>query len=224
MGGQTFAKYITSQETSATATVAKWGFVANAQNDLFGTMYDGAGSITDVVGNAVVVSEDTDNLVAPGAKGELTFSVIGTAEVDAIVSINPGDTAWTEVALYEDNANVLDDTPYLPMNWTLTYSEKIGDAAANTGTVKDMKNIYAFLNNDAHKALRVEAGTSIEYTYTLSWNWSFYKDNATDLLDTYLGYMVSGETTALPDNYDDAANISVLSSSLNLSVSATQAQ
>ena len=223
MGGQTFAKYISTQETSATATVAKWGFVANAQNDLFGTMYNGAGSITTVASDAVVVSEDQDNLVAPGAKGTLTFSVIGQAEVDAMISINPGAEAWTEVALYEDNANTLTATPYLPMNWTLTYSEKIGDAAANTGTVEDMKNIYTFFNNDAHKALRVEAGTEIEYTYTLSWNWSFYVDDDTDLLDTYLGYMISG-TDELPENYNDANNPSVLSSSLSLTVSATQAQ
>lgn len=223
MGGQTFAKYISTKETDATATVAKWGFVANAQNDLFSTLYDGTGSITTVESNAVIVSEDTDNIVAPGAKGQLTFSVIGTAEVDAIISIDPGTEVWTEVTLWEDDANVLLDTPYLPMNWELSYSEDL-DGVINTGTVEGMENIYDFLNDAAHKNLRVEAGVSVEYSYTLSWNWEFHVDDATDLLDSYLGYMNAGKKDALPENYNADDNKSVLSSTLSLTVSATQTQ
>ena len=40
MGGQTFAKYITTQETADTATVAKWGLTAQIDaSTMFGSAY-----------------------------------------------------------------------------------------------------------------------------------------------------------------------------------------
>ena len=110
LGGYTFAKYITSQSTGTQqATVAKWGFVVNViANDLFSEQYKGEGvhATRDEAGvNVQVETAGTaakNNLVAPGTKGEMTFSVTGKAEVLAKIAASIDTTttgAFSEVKL-----------------------------------------------------------------------------------------------------------------------------
>ena len=106
MSVSTFAKYTTSATTgSNTATVAKWGFVVNAQaGGLFADQYGGTDSgLADayVSGDTVFVDANgSGNVVAPGTTGSLTFSITGTAEVRSQVTVT---ASGTDVALTYDS-------------------------------------------------------------------------------------------------------------------------
>lgn len=99
--GGTLAKYITKDQGSDSARVAKFGVVASAKGDLFGTSYandgttyvsdsksqvvhfDGCATNTGLTVNAYQQATGADRVVAPGTfnnKG-MTFQVKGTPEV-----------------------------------------------------------------------------------------------------------------------------------------------
>lgn len=84
--GGTFAKYVASGTGTDTARVAKFGVTVTASGTLFAEEY-----ITDDTGVATiaksVVSSNTDKLVAPGTKGNMTsMTLTGTPEVAVRVS------------------------------------------------------------------------------------------------------------------------------------------
>lgn len=166
----TFAKYTTSGDSTDTARVAKWGVtVAGTNNSMFKTTYDGT-----VVAQA---NDDgtTDNVVAPGTKGELTAVVLsGKPEVnvkvtnDATVSL----TGWT----------VDTNTYYCPLE------VKVGDT-----TLKGSDYTSATLFEDAIEGAvndttaTYAAGTDLatDGCPNISWEWK-YEGNS-DANDTKLG-------------------------------------
>ena len=228
MGGKTYAKYFTESNVPAqTATVAKWGFVINVGNkDLFGENYDASGAIVaDGNASAVIVSGRTDTkVIAPGAKGSLTVTVGGSAEVNTIVTLNPGASTWTEVQLTDSKGTVdtADDFVYNPMNWTSTGSYKVGTAAEVSLAATGAENIYTKLNafaDPVSNGIFVKAGETFTLTLNLSWDWEFEVDATTNIYDTYFGAKANDDAYA-------ATNISFdsLSSAIALTVQATQTQ
>ena len=99
----TFAKYVTSDETSDSARVAKWGVVASVKGDMFGSTYagkDAGNGIITYETHGGTVSDDLlpaerEFLVAPGTQNikAMTISVSGTPEVATKVIIDAPETA-----------------------------------------------------------------------------------------------------------------------------------
>ena len=96
--GGTFAKYVTTDSAQDTARVAKFGVVATASGDLFGSTYnkvdEGNKIITySVNGGTVSAKEDSAEVVAPGTKNDtgLSLSVAGTPEVATKVTLGSAD-------------------------------------------------------------------------------------------------------------------------------------
>lgn len=107
----TFAKYVTGDEKSDSARVAKWGVTTNISGALFGAHYNdfeaaeganqiAAGYIGSVDSHAegAVLDEtaEEENIVAPGTKSEnMTISIAGTPEVSGKIEVTV-DGAVTE--------------------------------------------------------------------------------------------------------------------------------
>ena len=177
MGGQTFAKYIDTYTAPAQqATVAKWGFVitASASNGAaFSKTYDSEANPS--------VKSSTKELVAPGTKGNVTFEVNGTAEVDANIEFY--FESYTPVYLQKAG------TYYYPIIWTI-------------GTVKT-EDPDTLLAEASKLTATYEAESNATATFTISWEWPYSSSAANDKLDTILGYAAAtGSETGTYEGYE----------------------
>lgn len=172
-GGNTYAKYITSKNVPAqTATVAKFGFVINANTtNLFSTKYAKDGDAVSMTKNdsglGVAAISAT---VAPGTSGSMTFSINGSAEVA------------TKLSFAMTDANIKDVTmgDYQPVKWTL--NDGTTNLAENTTLAKVKDKLLA----DGEEFAPM---TTVNKTYTLSWAWAFEgTETNANVMDTLLGY------------------------------------
>ena len=199
-GAYTYSKYVTSKEGAGSATVAQWGFevsMTNGENAGFSTKYDQTG-VANESGAAIVAGTSTEgNIVAPGAKGSMTFTVGGSAEVLAKIKTTVESTSEISLTLKQADKSVV----YYPIKYTLKEGE---NALVTNGTMENVKTKIGEIQ-DLNKT--VDANTTItEKTYTLSWEWVF--ESATlvvdeensytvqcDELDTILGKIAAEDTT-----------------------------
>ena len=229
-GGYTMSKYVTKKSVKDNkAQVAKWGFTIETQNvdKLFSDKYKAGGTVAST-GDALIVKADTDgtNLVAPGTKGSMTFTVAGKAEVLAKVSVAmnvaDGKAAIEDVVLNYKKGETAGT--YSPVKWTLTRKSKgetVATALVNEGTLANVQTELAKLYN-ANTAI----ATELNDEYTLSWAWAF--ENAanpdTDALDTLLGWTANG--TTIPGDYgftvEKAGTCTNISFSIEISVTQVQ--
>lgn len=206
MGAMTYSRYVTSNsmDQAATATVAKWGYVVNVNaNDMFAETYESKDSGKDklaiaAAGDDVVRVTSAGAIVAPGTTGSMTINYNGQAEVLAELVI---DVA----AGYSDVALVLKDgSTYNPVKWTLSDSSS---TLVNKGTLAEL---VAELETNT----TLTASTSVNETYTITWEWALdgTETNA-NLYDTILGYMANNESATLTSaqlqglNIDDLADV-----------------
>ena len=196
----TFAKYVTTDNGTDSARVAKWGVQVQIANDLnlFGESYvKDDQNVTNVnFTNTVEVNTAGTNLVAPGTKNTITFTISGAPEVAVDVAVvmnvrsdvviprgtdikqgNPNDTDEANA-----NANTLGDD-YTPVVFTL---KKSGDTTIATGTLTQIKAGLESLS------AKYGPNTTLNETYTLSWEWAFEGEGVNDAADTYLGNVAAG--------------------------------
>ena len=183
-GSQTYAKYVESTEVDAkSATVAKWGFVYNADiSKLFGDAYDLDGDDGSTVGvytadSSLVVkaSASAKNVVAPGTKGQMTFSIIGEAEVDVDLDITM-PTSVTDIFLDTDGVA---GGRYYPLKWTLSLDDT-NDGNSNYTALVENKNLADCLNELSDK-YHYPAGTPVYLNYKLEWRWDLTNSGKTEV-------------------------------------------
>ena len=186
MGGQTFAKYIETNEVKdQTAVVAKWGVVI--QNSIEGI--DGATGKTvfSKENDAGTVESSSQNVVAPGTEGGVTIKITGVPQVAAKISF----------ALTIDDVSLTGPSTYYPIVWTIT--EGAESKNFNGSTVADGKTVQSEMT-DYLVAKEYEPNVSLERTVTISWAWSFDGD---DDMDTLCGNAAAnGNTTKDVDDND----------------------
>lgn len=200
-GGYTLSKYVTKKSETGSASVAKWGYTITADaSGLFGKDYKFAATnstVTNDTTGLTVSANNTDrtNRVAPGTTGSMTFSVKGTAEVLAQVTIS---IAGNDVQLvYTEGTDTTTEKTYAPIKWTL----KKGDTAVaglENVSFEKLKTGLASYKSDA-----IAPGATPNETYTLSWVWDF-DDNGkgtNDGLDTLLGMIASDSTVTENGTY-----------------------
>ncbi len=207
----TFAKYVSTANSSDTARVAKWGVaISVANNSNFKSEY--GYDTTDVTDNrnsnsAVLAFNATDKLVAPGTKS-------GTAENDGIVfTISGRPEVATKIDITMD---VTKDVfvkgadgvaVYEPVKFTLKQLKGYdGNAVSeddvvlvNGGTLSDVEKVLEAYAATAY----YKADSDLDATFQLTWEWVF-GDNTNDANDTLLGNLAAGtvtgytEVTAMP--------------------------
>ena len=177
-----FAYYMSTDNTSDEARVAKWGVVIEYDNvDMFKTTYE--------TGNETVVSSTTEDVVAPGTAGDLTgITITGTPEVDVKVEQKAELTltGWT----------LPDGTEYCPI------VIKVGDeeikmtttVAAFETAVENAIAAKSVERYEANSNLAADADDSVDVNddVVVSWYWDF-DDNDT-AKDTALGNAAAGLT------------------------------
>ncbi|MBR2915143.1 MAG: hypothetical protein IKC06_04985 [Clostridia bacterium] len=195
----TFAKYVTSGESTDTARVAKWGVTITPNGTAFGTAYksaDGKISATYTAATDSVNHDSTvDNLdlVAPGTGDTVVdMTISGAPEVDVHVQYTATITltGWT----YDDDKNpATPEVEYCPIYFTIG-TETYGI----TGTTKDALDhgyaTVAELKAAVETAISsfsadYEANSNLSSVVTpdISWNWDYYSTAANDVKDTALG-------------------------------------
>lgn len=191
--GGTFAKYVTSDTGTDSARVAKFGVEITANGTMFAKEYDT--DDTNVAGTIAqsVVSSDESKLVAPGTKGNMvSMTLTGTPEVAVRVQ-------YAATLTLNDNWKGADGKFYCPLQikipeydaetqtWgnVLVDGTKFDNAEALRREVENRINAFSAtyaagtplnsLTAEDHKAPSV------------SWEWPFHHDDASDIKDTYLG-------------------------------------
>lgn len=173
MGGQTFAKYIETNETgSKTAVVAKWGVVIqNSIESASKPIFEKENANGTVIGK-------TQEVVAPGTEGSVTVTISGTPEVASRISFN---VTIDDVSL-KDKAGTKDT--YYPIVWSVSEGAvKETFTGANAQT-----NLTNYL-----VAKEYAPNLSLDRTVTIGWSWAFEGDNA---MDTICGNAAANTVTA----------------------------
>lgn len=209
-GGYTLSKYVTKKSETGSASVAKWGYTIEANADkLFGTKYtfDNKNSVvTDSNAKLTVAASDAKtNKVAPGTTGSMTFTVKGTAEVLAQLSISMTDVQDVKLVYKKGTAGA--DTEYAPVKWTLKKNDTVVKVKLNESdaTATDLSGVSlaAIQKGLATVSTITPNATEINDTYTISWVWEFENKTAnatseqkeeTDSLDTLLGMVANAGT------------------------------
>lgn len=185
----TYAKYVTTNSGADSARVAKWGVgIKTTTKGLFSHSYanndkiNGAAAGTSV--SVTSLGNETDYLLAPGTSGSTTIQLTGTPEVAVDVKfvmdvesdvIIPSRTKLSEEkTLFES---------YTPVVFKLTDS---GNNELGSGTLSEIKAAFTGLSKQHGP------NTSLNETYTLSWEWPFEGDS---VADTYLGNVAAGLIT-----------------------------
>lgn len=204
--GGTFAKYVTVDDGSGTARVAKFGVAVSVDSDtMFDTKYAIKDAAEDVNGNdieySVVSANGTDKLVAPGTSedGTLKFSVKGAPEVavkvelaltinnDVFLAKNNDGEEYRDYTTADTNAKFTLTEDYTPVVFTL----KQGDTVVASGTLDDIDTALSDISGNyaPNTDLTTELGD-----YTLSWAWAF---DVNDKADTLLGNLAADTATGV---------------------------
>lgn len=269
MIGTTFAKYVTGDQATDTARVAKWGITVSTSGTLFGTDYeeysaaDTADRIT-ATSTSVSAFNGTDSIVAPGTKNTVGFQVAvkGDPEVkynttaakvgtisdivlkkgnygvmvkvpdNAAINVDTDFTAnkiykssdeiaFTKVTAYAalgagenfyrliDTTNVAAD--YYPIAWTVTKTGALADISA---TDKNLDTILGEMVTNI-SGLDGNANAEVNSSYTLTWEWAFEVNEATNKMDTILGHLaadVANDGMAIVKTNDDFATVTIIDS------------
>ena len=190
MGAMTYSRYITTGTTTQTATAAKWGFVVNVNADnLFGTQYgevaDKLAKVTTSSTGIVVKTDATADVVAPGTKGSMTFSISGEAEVLAKITISVTNVS-----------EIFDGISGYPVKWTLT--KTVNSTTDTLVTAGRLSDVVTAINTGATTIQPGDPATSAG-TYELSWAWAFDVDETTNLKDTVIGMKANNASVAFTD-------------------------
>ena len=184
----TFAKYITETEVNDAARVAYWGFDAEATQEF--KLFDH--------GDAKIVSETDDKVIAPGSTAEARFAFGYTNATTPEITAPEVDYTFTVAVETTGTYDALDANP--SFTW---YLEKNGEKVRDYNTVADLVAAIKALSGEDDGVVEYTAGdlpdafTSADEVYTIGWNWAFDDgsdtkddfDNEQNLIDTAMGNM-----------------------------------
>ena len=185
----TLAKYTTSDSAGDTARVAKWGVAVNVTgDDAFGLKYN---DVIEAEGTKVV-SNNGDNVLAPGTNGTLlTASITGKPEVavnvNVTVDLDLGDKWLVSGSVYCPLVITVNGTPY-----------KID--ATNTDTAKLEAAVEAAIRTALGHGDHGANDDTLAKSVTVLWSWAFSTDAATDAKDTALGDLAVAPTVTMSIN------------------------
>lgn len=199
--GGTFAKYVTSVDSSDKARVAYWGFQSDNSMDITGLFSDTYGTTVDSVNG--------DDVIAPGTAGSTTFQFAWdedtTAWEGAKVNVTGPEVAYNFSVKVDE---VCDDliTGNTNIQWRLnktvdgtktsgswgTWDALISSILSLSGTTTTYNGTGSQTVTTKYDPNTLPAGfTSADETYTIEWQWLINDvENETDaqnVKDTAMG-------------------------------------
>ncbi len=182
--GGTMAKYVTSDNSTDNASVAKWGVTVTGTADTFKEAYAKDDSLFTLAANTVV---STGKVVAPGTSGSMAaFTISGTPEVAVNVkfvgTLDLGDK-WVDSA----------SAYYCPIEITVGDTTFKGNDYASVDLFETAVNdeIKTFSKD---YAANTNLSTSVDNAPAISWAWKFTGND--DVKDTYLGNQAAAGNAA----------------------------
>lgn len=207
----TYAKYVTTDNGTDKARVAKWGVIIDVEGSLFERAYKHQPAeylANEQVDTITVQAFDTADVLAPGTANNngMIITLKGQPEVDTNIefSITADKDVVLPAGTYRDYTSA-DETAtftlseeYRPVKFTLTNAagEKVvdkGSLAAVETYLEGLNKIYHTNTNLATEIAKGDAGT-----FQLTWEWAFDAANnpnalpTNDQADTYLGNLAAG--------------------------------
>ena len=194
----TFAKYVSNDEGSDDARVARWGVKVDVTADAFADKY--------INGETKAISIDGEDIVAPGtAKNDaVKIKISGKPEVSAKISVTDGVVNETSKLKETQDFIVLDNAEwtipatsgtevYCPLVFVVNNQEysNVADAEALATTVN---GAIAQIVNGWTVTPNQQIGTN-DYELTIGWYWAF---DGNDTKDTLLGNKAAGDATVDP--------------------------
>ncbi|WP_165247619.1 hypothetical protein [Adlercreutzia sp. ZJ141] len=213
--GATYAKYVTSDDATDTARVAKWGVTFAADTDLFSQSYKDA-AVTDDTATVKVGTTDVKNLVAPGTTGTgfgVMESNTAKPEVSYGVTIELKGDAKMPMLKYRPNDG--SETNYEPVKFTVSNGTTVLKQDMDLQALKEFfdgtKSLYVYdigadryyvdENLDGTIDDAEKAGDKAQTTapsINVKWEWKYEGTDPNkalyDELDTILGNDSSGSS------------------------------
>lgn len=189
----TFAKYVTSDEASDSARVAKWGVTVDVKGDAFGEAYaEGTDSVEVIYDTETATvkasTSDKENVLAPGTTGTLvSIDVEGKPEVEVEIETVATlvMTGWA-VDVTDDNT----DNPvyYCPVEITVGSNTYSGNSYSSiddfvSAVLGAINSNTTYNPNDDLSAVK---------DLNVTWKWKF--DGNDDVKDTALGNLGNAPT------------------------------
>ena len=178
----TFAKYVSTVNGTATASVAKWAFTGNDIDiatdktftfDLFATIKD----TSDAAEEDVLKDDDKVVKIAPGTSGSFAINLTNASEVNAKYTVdytvtnnaglpieysaNGENWSSTLADITEAVAVDIDDTTSINVYWRWAYETADGDGSVTAGDEADTTDGIAEATNDNSVQLTVVATVTL---------------------------------------------------------------
>lgn len=208
----TYAKYVSEINLSDDARVAKWqiglGTGINEKLDLFHESYDYDGNTVvkalsrDLVKEGEDTADTLDNVVAPGTKGQYTFSLDGIIETNYTLKVNATGTNGVKLAYQEDETvdGVTSTVTknYDPIKFYVSTSKTEDIDTVSADKLMTFEQLLTTLNGLYSGTTNTvfAPGTVDNTEYTIYWKWDFEVDDATNKLDTKLGNEIAKDPTS----------------------------
>lgn len=151
--GGTFAKYVTSAESTDTARVAKWGVKFAVHTSLFAESYKDT-AVTDNTATVKVSTTDNTKLVAPGTNGTgllVKNEAAAEPEVSYNVTIKLADNSTMPKLTYTPSAAGGTAQTYEPVKFT------VWNGTTQLGEALSLSDLTSLFN-----------GTNVIYKYDVS--------------------------------------------------------
>ncbi len=186
-GAYTYSRYVTQDGGSGSANVARWGFSLNVTSEaettvsedgdpFFAQSYENDGEAG--TSNTIAVAQSNrGNIVAPGTKGNAVFTVSGTAEVNAQISMAISEIS-SDIYLTLVDADATGTTiEYHPVRFTLSQYSSGNWTALDGFSNLSVEEMQTMLTGENATKIEVAANASATaYNFKLEWQWSFEPD------------------------------------------------
>ena len=190
----TFAKYVTSDDATDSARVAKWGVTVVATGDeAFAEKYDNAADANGTKVVSYVVGED---VLAPGTNGTLGgIRITGQPEVMVNIEVTAELTltGWSVTGDWDKDGQVEaeeTDVFYCPIKFTIGNETILGTNYTDATTLQNAVAAKLTALSATNVAANTDLGTDRDVTIT--WEWEF--DTNDDAKDTALGNLTAAGT------------------------------
>lgn len=172
------AKYVSGgEDNTPEASVTRWGFTANINGDnMFGEHYVGGEIETDTTLDDYsydVRAKAESTVIAPDTSGYMSFSVKGSAEVDAqvVLKASGGDV---KVTVDEGGSKY----EYRPIRWSLDVIDGSNVTnEINNGTLEELLERMEELNPI------IKAGNTVDVEYRITWTWPLETGSTTEEIE-----------------------------------------
>ena len=145
-----FAKYVSTDTSTDTARVAKWGVTAQISGTLFGKTYNGlTGTGDNEIGVTSKSVSSTDNVVAPGTQNTtgMTLSITGTPEVASkITAASTTGSTPSDIWLKAGKYGVLAKAEGVTANNVTDYYVKTSGTYEKASSYTNSETYYKLIN------------------------------------------------------------------------------